>query len=111
MGEIILSRYVPYPWHSVSAQELGAAVVISSIKLHPSLQRKGFLSALQEQLLRVGVDALVLDVVFNPSWAYGLYLKSLQSDDVVLISGAETVDFDRHVAPGPTFVLKLKACG
>lgn len=109
MGEIDFSRFTPDARYSVPSLVPEATIVIRSIRLHPSLQRKGFLAALQDQLVPLGVDTLVLEAVYNPSLAYRLYQKSLLSDAVVLLSGAETVDFDRHVSPGPTFALLLSS--
>lgn len=109
MGEIVFSRFTPYSRSSVPSLIPEATIVIRSIRLHPSLQRKGFLAGLQDQLVRLDVDTLVLEAVYNPSLAYRLYQKSLRSDAVVLLSGADTVDFDRNVSPGPTFALRISS--
>ena len=108
MGAVNFSTFAPYSSSPASLSlAIESTIVIRSIRLHPSLRRKGFLSSLKGELSQLGVRALVLENVVNPSWAYALYLKSLSSDTFILLSSPETVDFEHQLSPGPTFAVKL----
>lgn len=82
-------------------------LTIENIELHPSIRRQGFLRRVHEQLKIAGYHAVAYGVIMNPGWGYRLYRQSLSSNRVVLISGPDSIDFERKLAPGPTFAVIL----
>lgn len=87
---------------------LTPCIAIERISLHPSVQNTGFLNMLAEQLELQGIRMLVLQQVFNSSFAYRLFQKSLEANsNILLLSDSSTINFDICISPGPTFGWKL----
>lgn len=84
------------------------SISIASIEIHPSLRRQGFLKKLIEELRLLNFHAVALECIQNASLAYHFYKKSLTSDKVILLSGPDSIDFERKVSPCPTFAVLLK---
>jgi hypothetical protein len=83
---------------------------IERISLHPSIRNRGFLKMLAEELRIQGASLLILQHVFNPSFAFHLFQESLKTNSkILLLSGPDTVDFEANISPGPTFGWKLGA--
>lgn len=83
---------------------------IERISLHPSIRNRGFLKMLAEELRIQGASLLILQNVFNPSFAFHLFQESLKTNSkILLLSGPDTVGFKEKISPGPTFGWKLGA--
>lgn len=82
-------------------------VTIENIELHPSLERQGFLKRFARVLGERGLQYLILQNVFNASFAYHLYQRSLDAGSHIVLLTPERADFNRRISPGPSFAWRL----
>jgi hypothetical protein len=107
MGQVVFATLAPTEIPQIQNDTAKKTIVIRSIRLHPSIRRMGFLRMLQGILKAMGIENLILEVVSNPSFAYALYKKSTDFEHTVLISNSFSVDFEKTISPGPSFLIRL----